>query len=1060
MQTSTQKLTSVLQYCIVGVFLLLFLASAVLGPDFLAYLQWAEVFQQLDTGVFLSLGHTLSPMGVPLTQWSHGPGLMFSLCPPVCDAFIPWVTQVLLIGFAFAVVLWLAMFRLVRHAAHGDVQWAIYGILIAITGTHLGFYSRSYGSETFSFAFLAVMILWVITRKKWRVLDLLVVGCLAGLLVIIRSQFLIYSLPLFGLMYYHIGTTRETRSRLLTVSLLAIPVIPLFVALAQVALTNRWMTGNFLGSPYSFGNAAFRSLDFLHPEFLAVLFHPWHGLISHHPVYLLGFIALMVLTFQSSSTSERIFYFGYALAILAHLYLQAAWYVWWLGTQTFGMRGMGVSAVVLVPVLIRFMRERELHNKSNTLFGILVLAACVWSTPLFLANLHSETQFMTYSELFASYKDIVILLQPALLILVGTFLVVFFILRLLENKIVRSLRENIVIQLHARPTLLTSSIILFPMGVYCLIEYVISKYSQQSAVSSQSSIHFALISIPVSVAIILLFFGTSDSNRSTTLSQSQTSSGSEFHLRTNTSYGLNSNTIIAYGLIILFVLTSADFARLAIRVETQIATGHVPTTQAKYISPVRVDEVEDSYCEYLNVPGFEAKKAALKAYLEDLKACAAIKPATEMLPQCLSSPKVDFSLGTSVGSDLALDKVTLAGGAEPDTPTTFRAGDLVGITTSWRMLNATKPVKFSQRLVDTNGRQWFAADYLPEVYCETAERWQRSETYADHRSILLPPDLPPGQYEVILVVYDPETGDALPAGGKLSTRLVAIDVAAADTPPQPSSLSIPVRLTEALGEEIQLLGYGVEPEPLHPESGGTLNVWWNALRHPTQPYQIQIELVDPTGQAISKLSQPLSYAPADTWQKGQVVRERYPLVLDRGAVAGNYRLRLSLLAPDGSAIVRPLDMGSVSVQSRPRTYDLPPIDHPLNMKLGQNIMLRGYSWSRPAGADNSELQVTLYWQALDSGAGQYKVFVHVVDDSGHVVAQHDEFPAAGTAPTESWLPGEVVVDTHLLNVPSGGPYRLVTGLYDPSNGQRLPVWDEAQQPVRDSEVPLEDVKLH
>jgi hypothetical protein len=233
-----------------------------------------------------------------------------------------------------------------------------------------------------------------------------------------------------------------------------------------------------------------------------------------------------------------------------------------------------------------------------------------------------------------------------------------------------------------------------------------------------------------------------------------------------------------------------------------------------------------------------------------------------------------------------------------------------------------------------------------------------------------------------------------------------------------------------------------------------LRVWWTALRHPTQPYQVQIELIDDAGHAVSSSLQPLSIAPPHTWQKGQIVGERYPIALDPAAISGDYRLRLSLVAPGSVTPTQPVDIGTVTVQSRTRTYDLPTVEHALNVKLGQDIGLRGYSLERPAGGGN-ELRLTLYWQALQRVTGRYKVFLHVVDDSGHIVAQQDDEPDAGAAPTQSWLAGEVVRDTHVLNLPGGGPYTLLTGLYDPETGQRLPVWDEKQQPLPDATIPLE-----
>jgi hypothetical protein len=217
-------------------------------------------------------------------------------------------------------------------------------------------------------------------------------------------------------------------------------------------------------------------------------------------------------------------------------------------------------------------------------------------------------------------------------------------------------------------------------------------------------------------------------------------------------------------------------------------------------------------------------------------------------------------------------------------------------------------------------------------------------------------------------------------------------------------------------------------------------------------------LIDNSGHAVSSSLQPLSIAPPHTWQEGQIVGERYPIFLDPAIASGDYRVRVSLVAPDEATPTQSIEIGTVTVQSRPRTYDLPSVDHALNMKLGQDIALRGYTLEQLAPEGN-EIRLTLYWQALQRVTGRYKVFLHVVDDSGHIVAQQDDEPAGGEAPTQSWLPGEVVADTHVINVPPGGPYRLLTGMYEPLSGQRLPVWDESQQLLPDSAIPLERISV-
>ena len=83
--------------------------------------------------------------------------------------------------------------------------------------------------------------------------------------------------------------------------------------------------------------------------------------------------------------------------------------------------------------------------------------------------------------------------------------------------------------------------------------------------------------------------------------------------------------------------------------------------------------------------------------------------------------------------------------------------------------------------------------------------------------------------------------------------------------------------------------------------------------------------------------------------------------------------------------------------------------------------------------------VTLYWRAQGETKTSYKVFVHLVDAQGVIIAQSDAIPANWARLTTSWLPPEVIEDAHTLFPPMGlapGTYRLIAGLYDPPTGRR------------------------
>ncbi|MBX3001612.1 MAG: hypothetical protein KF893_24025 [Caldilineaceae bacterium] len=78
------------------------------------------------------------------------------------------------------------------------------------------------------------------------------------------------------------------------------------------------------------------------------------------------------------------------------------------------------------------------------------------------------------------------------------------------------------------------------------------------------------------------------------------------------------------------------------------------------------------------------------------------------------------------------------------------------------------------------------------------------------------------------------------------------------------------------------------------------------------------------------------------------------------------------------------------------------------------------------------LHLVLYWQAQAAVDERYTVFTQLLDPTGQLIAQQDNWPVRGLAPTDSWQPGVVVRDPYTLAIPAeteAGRYRLLIGLY-------------------------------
>jgi hypothetical protein len=239
---------------------------------------------------------------------------------------------------------------------------------------------------------------------------------------------------------------------------------------------------------------------------------------------------------------------------------------------------------------------------------------------------------------------------------------------------------------------------------------------------------------------------------------------------------------------------------------------------------------------------------------------------------------------------------------------------------------------------------------------------------------------------------------------------------------------------------LQLLGY--ERGGTTAATGDTLEValWWLAER-PLVSMQRQLFL---TGQDQERVplveGDPVqgSY-PFAGWQTPQFVIDRQTVQIPDDLPAGAYRLALRLLGEQKETLYA-LDLGLLRVEATERLYTLPAVAYPVNADFSQEITLVGYDMA--AGGGNNHT-LTLVWQAREQPANAYTVFVHVLNpDRTCCIWQQDAMPRQNSYPTDRWRPGEVVVDSYLMDLPAdlaAGEYPLEIGLYLAETGQRLPV---------------------
>jgi hypothetical protein len=243
-----------------------------------------------------------------------------------------------------------------------------------------------------------------------------------------------------------------------------------------------------------------------------------------------------------------------------------------------------------------------------------------------------------------------------------------------------------------------------------------------------------------------------------------------------------------------------------------------------------------------------------------------------------------------------------------------------------------------------------------------------------------------------------------------------------------------------------LVGYSLDREEAAPGDPFLLTLFWQADREPVADYTARLSLMAADGSAAFGLALPLVRAdfPTTQWQAGDRWRGQHSFHLPLRLQSGRYRWRLGLCA--GACSDEVAALGPLRINAPERLFTAPDLEIPLAAQFDPLATLLGATTT----PSEDQLQVTLAWQVQAGTNTNYRVFLHLIEGDGRIVAQSDQEPARWTRPATGWLPGEVVVDEHTLDLSAvpPGSYRLRAGLYDPTTGNRLTLPDgETAVPV-------------
>jgi hypothetical protein len=337
--------------------------------------------------------------------------------------------------------------------------------------------------------------------------------------------------------------------------------------------------------------------------------------------------------------------------------------------------------------------------------------------------------------------------------------------------------------------------------------------------------------------------------------------------------------------------------------------------------------------------------------------------------------------------------------------------------------------------------------------------WAAGSYVYDPHIVIPNPGAPPGEYAVVVALFDAATlAPAAPlddAGQPSGTDWVVGHITL-EPPAAPASLEalgVPPTAEPIPCGPVVLLDFSIDRAIGVPGDLVGVRWVWEAIATPDLALKPRLSLIGPGGESVQTWSLPAvaDWWPTSRWTAGQRWAGRHVVRLPGGLESGRYTLHVAM-----KECVTPLGRVPLEVTAPSRAWSVPEALTPADAQFGGQIRLAGYDITPEDPAEGETVTVTLAWQAVASMETAYRIFVHLVDEAGTLVAQDDGEPAGWSRPTTGWAVGEVVVEERRLALPAEAQrMTLRVGVYAP-DGARLPVGDDGDDTVTIGMISVND----
>ncbi len=210
---------------------------------------------------------------------------------------------------------------------------------------------------------------------------------------------------------------------------------------------------------------------------------------------------------------------------------------------------------------------------------------------------------------------------------------------------------------------------------------------------------------------------------------------------------------------------------------------------------------------------------------------------------------------------------------------------------------------------------------------------------------------------------------------------------------------------------------------------------WRVSAPPPQNYKVALRLRDASGREVARLDTQPGYGfyPTSMWRTGELVDDRYALLLDDGTPPGtDYRLDVTLYEAATLQPIGTIRMGGI-------VLELPTLrqDHPVLHRFGEDLVLSEAQAGQTQLEQGAKLSLILKWAAEERMSQSYECSLALIR-AGEAPIEYPAEPLAREYPSSNWPQGAIVnqhLELQLAPDLPVGQYALTLTVLESGTGQ-------------------------